>query len=555
MSIYFGKRGSHRLGTRVWHASSWLASGFALALPHTAMAGPSVAQGPSVATAPPPISSAENSPVAGSPSPSVSPLEQATGEIIDVAPRNAASSGSLRELREAQTQYYRESAKTITEANTFGGWVKENAVVVGSLIAALIAFVSALLSLQQNSKTAAANLKLSLDNSEAGRRSQQDTQFYEALKRLGDKDSPALRASAVALIAQLARRNPSRSAGYLEVAVDQLATALRIERDPVVIEAIPEAVRYLSGVAAENVVAAQEMIERLYRANRAQQAQLSMTMLKYLLLSGAKPENAIWPELVFEEIAARTGYRVDVIKGLLPPENTLNVLTQAESTAMAVLDETKRSEQRTGLANGVFILGQQLHASSRAILACLTALTPFATFGNLSRGTISPSVAGAMTEGGPVSEIRQELPGIFLAQMDLKGVNFKGANLSGARLQYTNLFGANLENANLAGTLLDGASMPFTITNAYLNGVSLLNTHLGQVDLTEVDLEGANWWDADFDYVGQEGPSFNRTALDILFEKYGSGLSRAIRRRGSVESLSGVYIRRRLQQLSGEKPT
>ena len=35
------------------------------------------------------------------------------------------------------------------------------------------------------------------------RRSQHDTQFYEALKRFGDKDSPAVRASGAALIAQL----------------------------------------------------------------------------------------------------------------------------------------------------------------------------------------------------------------------------------------------------------------------------------------------------------------------------------------------------------------
>jgi hypothetical protein len=98
---------------------------------------------------------------------------------------------------------------------------------------------------------------------------------------LGDKDSPALRVSAATLIAQLARRVPSRSSGYLEVAIDQFAAALRMEREPVVIEAIPDAVRFLAGIVSEDFVAAQELLERIHRTNIVQQGQLRSTMLRY----------------------------------------------------------------------------------------------------------------------------------------------------------------------------------------------------------------------------------------------------------------------------------
>jgi hypothetical protein len=296
-------------GGSLWRRSCWLGAAFLLTLIPATMADSPTAQGPGEATPPSPAPLPVQGLAPGSPPSALPPSGTTTDEVIDFGPHD-----SLQQLREAQTEYYRASANKINDASTAIGWFKENAAFIGGLVAAFIAF----LSFQQSKRTADENLKLSLANSRDERQSQSDTQFYEALKRFGDKDSPALRASAAALIAQLARRAPSRSAGYLEVAVDQFAAALRMELDPVVIEAVTDAVRYLTGVASDDFVAAQEMLERIYRTNRAQQSQFVSTVMKYFLVSGIAFENGLWPRPKFIEIAARIGYRAQVIQALFP---------------------------------------------------------------------------------------------------------------------------------------------------------------------------------------------------------------------------------------------
>jgi uncharacterized protein YjbI with pentapeptide repeats len=461
--------------------------------------------------------------------------------LEDISPHD-----SLKELQEAQAKYYRESARKIIEANTPAGWIRENAAFFAGLLAGIVAF----LSFFQAARTAAANLRLSLENSRDQRLSQRDTQFYEALKRFGDKDSPALRASAAALIAQLARRAPSRSAGYLEVAVDQFAAALRMEPDPVVIEAVVGAVGYLAGVVNENFVAAQEMLERIYRTNRAQQNQFVSNILRYFVVSGIELENGLWPRTAIIEIAARTGYRARVIETLFSTGQLPTPLIQAEQSAAEALDEAKRSEQRAALANRIFILGLQLRASSEAIRLCLSALTPDAVFAYGPRRIPGP-VADTLATEGRTGEVSQDLQGVFLPQMDLKGVNLKGADLAGARLQYTNLFFANLEGSNLDGAFLDGAHLSHLIKGASLSGAHLTDTIVGHVDLTQVSLEGTNWWDAEFERLGPDfAPTFDQPLIDRLFESLGAELPPGVRRRGNTKSLAGAYIASILAKLS-----
>src|SRR5215203_7507297 len=93
-----------------------------------------------------------------------------------------------------QADFYRELTKKLTEptptptptAKTLKQGVDENPALLltllGAVIAALVAFVSFVF-----------NYRTTL-------RIQIDTQFYEALKRFGDKDSPSIRSSAAGLI-------------------------------------------------------------------------------------------------------------------------------------------------------------------------------------------------------------------------------------------------------------------------------------------------------------------------------------------------------------------
>jgi Pentapeptide repeats (8 copies) len=455
---------------------------------------------------------------------------------------------SQEELRQAQAAYYRASEKKIHEAGTLWGWAKDNAAFFGGLAAGVIAF----LSFYQSWRAATDNLKLSLENSESERRAQRDTQFYEALKRFGDKDSPSLRASAAALIAQLAGA-PNRSEGYLEVAVSQFAAALRIEANTVVIESITDAARFLAGVATEDFVAAQEILERMHRTNLAQQHNLVSAVLRYLLVSGIKPvEKGAWPSEAFTEMAVRMGYRPDVIEALFQSRKFVASFIEVEQSNTMALDDAKRLEERSGLARGLVVLGQQLRASSETIRFCLWALTPDANFAYGHRRILVPKVS--LTSGGerdPI-DVTHGLREVFLAQLDLKGVNLQGADLSHAWLQYSDLSFAKLQKANLFGAFLSGASLSFAVVeDAYLANADLTNTLVAHIDLTRVNLSGANWWDAEFDYYGS-GPgltsTFDRMMIDGLFATLGSTIPAGVRRRGKVTSLSGSYIASALER-------
>lgn len=115
---------------------------------------------------------------------------------------------------EAQAEYYREQTKKLSEpakTKTFWDNIKDNpASALGVLGAALVAFV-ALISF--------------IFNYRATLRNQQDTQFYEALKRFGDTDSPAGRSSAAGILAQMSMRRVGfrrRKRPYYLTAFNQL---------------------------------------------------------------------------------------------------------------------------------------------------------------------------------------------------------------------------------------------------------------------------------------------------------------------------------------------
>ncbi len=88
---------------------------------------------------------------------------------------NDEVSNAQKNNQDAQAAYYRKQL----EDKTFWQKVGDNPAAVGAVVAALVALVSFLF------------------NYRATLRNQTDTQFYEAMKRFGDKESPTLRSSAV----------------------------------------------------------------------------------------------------------------------------------------------------------------------------------------------------------------------------------------------------------------------------------------------------------------------------------------------------------------------
>jgi hypothetical protein len=86
---------------------------------------------------------------------------------------------------------------------------------------------------------------------------QNDAQFYEALKRFGDKDSAGLRSSAVGLLTDMTSRNiinrPVRPFGRADkvaskyfTVLNQLVAASRLEEHRVVLNSIKDAIEVLA---------------------------------------------------------------------------------------------------------------------------------------------------------------------------------------------------------------------------------------------------------------------------------------------------------------------
>lgn len=93
----------------------------------------------------------------------------------------------------AQAEYYRLLSKKMNEpSETFWQKISDNP---ASVLGVLGVFVAALITLLSF-----------VFNYRATLRSQSDTQFYEALKRFGDKDSPAMRSSAAGILSQKAKQ-------------------------------------------------------------------------------------------------------------------------------------------------------------------------------------------------------------------------------------------------------------------------------------------------------------------------------------------------------------
>lgn len=90
-----------------------------------------------------------------------------------------------RDEVDAERKYYQAEAEKATAKPRLWERIVPLITPVGALLAAVVAFLSF-----------SFNYRSTLLN-------QQDTQFFEALKRFGDKDSPAVRVSAAGLLAEL----------------------------------------------------------------------------------------------------------------------------------------------------------------------------------------------------------------------------------------------------------------------------------------------------------------------------------------------------------------
>jgi hypothetical protein len=359
------------------------------------------------------------------------------------------------DLMRAQTEYYTEQKNKLSEKpapKSFWQSVSENpASVLGMIGASLAAFV-AFLSFGFNYR--------------ATLQSQRDTQFYEALKRFGDKDSPSLRASAATTLAQMAVlesrqlrfRHPIKSLfnyqrPYFAISRGHLITGLMQEEDRVTLMITSKLITELMGTKP---LCPDEMLRA---ANYRLVSSYVRNLASFFAYSGISEMKTIddekW-ELVeaisflskHSQRALITDSKVNFDRTLL--SKNIEAKSKNESDKNVQLVET---QQRLGLS------AFQLRICAICISSTLK------------------------TELGP--KVLQNGIELFIG----------GTNLKEAKLSKFDFHRTMLPEANLAGTDLSEADL----SGAQLMGTHLDGTHLWHAKIDEkTDFTDANWWNADF---------------------------------------------------------
>jgi hypothetical protein len=367
----------------------------------------------------------------------------------------------------AQAAYY---TKLIEPTPPKGFWanIRENPASVLGVLAAFVAFISFIF------------------NYRATLLAQENTQFYEALQRFGDKDSAALRASSAAILAQMAtirRRSyfPKRlftrqhegHLAFFETVCNQLTVGYLIEENRVGILSIRDALTRLLEIDSLRTT------ERLYRISERLIVELLSDLTDYFIAHGTKRSEEVtdgqWNRAsaigigptTLKQIVARRAGDFDAAFTYKPLSfEVLTVEKRAEALALA----------KDKLSLTTFRL--------RSLVVLFNHAFGYPTAG--LKGLSSPSLF---------------LVRASLAGRDLRGFDLSMAYMGSADLTKANLTGAWLHNTWLGGATVDGAKM----WHAQIND--------------KTDLSDCDWWKADF--FDEKQQAIDEQLVRHLNETYG----------------------------------
>ena len=396
------------------------------------------------------------------PSAAESPAAQPTPADLDEARRQ-------RELDEAA--YYRAQTEKLNkpdEQKSFWRTLSDNAAILGALTAAFVALITLIV----NRRTVL--------------RAQQDTQFYEALKRFGDKDSPTLRSSAAGLLALMGTDTritylkwgreytwrrlflKLRHRPYYFTALDQLCTGLLLEENPVVFISIGDAFAQL--ISRDYTAAG----NRLWRANMSLHTHLAQAAAELTAARGLELDSWQEPADAWKEATSLATYDHLVLAELMVFHSSIvRSSFDKERQAVAGRDDEGKAAHVLAAQQKVQMIAQRLRVCADLCEFLLQTRPP---------------------HSGP-----RILHGIFLAETNLTEANFEGVELRGAKLQHTYMDRVDLRAADLQYARLEGARL----NHARLTGTKLYGAG---ADI-RTEWYGANWWQADFSKtVEVEGP-------------------------------------------------
>lgn len=453
----------------------------------------------------------------------------------------------------AQTEYFRQQTTKNSETKSFWQNIKDNttAIITGTaaLIAATIAFISFFF------------------NYRATIRNQRDTQFYEALKRLGDKDSASTRASAAGLLSQMSKTKQGfykKTKPYYQTSFDLLSNNLILEENVSVINSITNAIKQ---IGFENKVTA---LDIFYKHNISLQRDMFDTLASYIAFFDtnfnqlSEVRSDTWDVLTLD-----TYFNVTVLQSLINRYDIQIFLRGRDVTFLKQkeLEYKSRIEYREKIQEKLKTISARLRGT---IVILNQILREYDFPDNRNKLLVVQDSIGSVAMLAPILDLKD----VFLFEADLSflnlenvsfynarliGCDFRNSNLKRANFVKSVLIGSNFQRANLSDGHLESAIMDgvkaedANFTKARLNEVSLLplpysawgretaslnGAFLAEANLSKVkfnqtrlataqidektDFTDANWWQAEF-FGGRRivGQDVDTNLLNQLYDKYG----------------------------------
>jgi uncharacterized protein YjbI with pentapeptide repeats len=375
------------------------------------------------------------------------------------SPENGKPEELQQQLIEAQRDYYRAQAKKLSEPEK-----SFNLTSLLSISGAIAAALVALFSLYVNHRTAT--------------RTQKDTQFYEALKRFGDKDSPTVRSSAAGIIASLGRNErvlrwqrptgwwlPIRESThpYYETALDQLIAGLMLEENSVCLNSIRDAVNFLIPHDPSRVVA------KAHQANLKLQHGVLADLAEFFATNSEDESAVIYgTDAPWNKAAAVTPYEETVIHDFTRQQNDLfEKLFHSAKQEFNTLGPAGKIEYARAALSRLKVDASRLSVDVEIYSTALRN-NPFKD--------VQSDLSEYPNSSGTTKAPSMNLANAFLAGANLEKTQLQGVNLEGAQLQMANLTSANLQRARLC--------------QANFQGAYLINTELQHANLAGADFTG-----------------------------------------------------------------
>jgi uncharacterized protein YjbI with pentapeptide repeats len=394
----------------------------------------------------------------------------------------------------AQTRYYEAQAAKLEQERS----LSQRIINLSAFLAALVAVLSLVLNYSSTLRT------------------QRDSQFLEALKRFGDKDSPAVRASAAGLLAKLSEQKGivfrSRRPNF-DIVLDQLMAGLLLEENSVCVTSIIDAVRHLTASRPSLV------LPRISGVNLRLQKDMVQALAKFLGTRTTDEKRALNPGNHWSEAATSTPYTEKVLNSLaLRHEDDFRRGCRSAIQEYKLVGPQAQMEMVSETQRELSLIANRLSLSVQLCAELINLL---------SRKGARMQLAGVFLVNASLPFT--DLKNISLESAQLQGTTLTRAILRGARLQYANLQwadlnGADLQEAVLTATKLEGASLE----EANLQKASLFSAQFQPLKLVKLDgtvevkktslecanLEGANLANANLRGLQAAGANFKAARLN-----------------------------------------